>query len=220
MDIAMCSKSRMPATRTQKDAKPVPGGYNYSQVESALARVFGADAAGQAGWLRGRIQHLRRLGLTPPAAGGSVVYDYEWAARWLIALRLERVGPDPAKIVAFFEANWDRKPGAKFPVKSLREVIAQARAPIGKARKAKAAYHSDDVWLIVTFDDFYEFPKIGLVQPYRKPPSNPKLDNAKGFFDYSRAEVVDVVAIPLTEALRALEAALKEAAEAKATEAV
>jgi hypothetical protein len=206
----------MPATKTSKDAKPAPGGYTYSQVESALARVFGADAAGQAGWLRGRIQHLRRLGLTPPADGGFVVYDFEWSARWLLALRLERVGPDPADIVAFFEANWDRKPGAKFPVRSLREVIEKARAPIEKARKAKAAYHSDDVWLIVTFDDFHEFPKIGLVQPYRKPTSNPELDNAKGFFDYSRDKVVDVVVIPLTESLRALEGALKEATEAKA----
>jgi len=212
----MCSKPAMPATKTQKNAKPAPGGYTYSQVESALARVFGADAAGQAGWLRGRIQHLRRLGLTPPANGGSVVYDFEWATRWLLALRLERVGPDPADIVAFFEENWDRKRRAKFPVRSLREVIEKARAPIEKARKAKADYHSDDVWLIVTFDLFNEFPKIGLVQPYRKPPSNLKLDNAKGFFDYSRDKVVDVVVIPLTEALRALEAALKEATEPKA----
>jgi hypothetical protein len=177
---------------------------------------LGADAAGQAGWLRGRIQHLRRLGLTPPSARGHVIYTFEWAARWLLALRLERVGPDPADIVEFFAANWDRKPGAKFPVRSLHEVIEKARAPIEKAHKAKAAYHSDDVWLIVTFDDFHEFPKIGIVQPYRKPPSNPELDNAKGFFDYSRDKVVDVVVIPLTETLRALEAALKDATEAKA----
>jgi hypothetical protein len=34
--------------------------------------------------------------------------------------------------------------------------------------------------------------------------------------DYSRDKVVDVVVIPLTEALRALEAALKEATEPKA----
>jgi hypothetical protein len=207
----------MAARRVHERANPAaPGTYSYSQVESALARVFRADAAGQAGWLRGRIQHLRRLGLTPPAGGGSVDYDFEWAARWLLALRLERVGPDPAEIVAFFEANWDRKLGAKVPVRSLREVIEKARAPIEKARKAKADYHSDDVWLIVTFDDFHEFPKIGLIQPYRKPPSNPELDNAKVFFDYSRDKVVDVVVIPLTEALRALEAALEEATEAKA----
>jgi hypothetical protein len=212
----VCLKCPMPATKTQEHAKPVPGGFTYSHLESALGRVFGADAAGQAGWLRGRIQHLRRLGLTPPTDRGPVVYTFEWAARWLLALRLERVGLNPADIVEFFRANWERKPGSKFPVKSLREVIEQARAPVEKARKAKTRYHSDDVWLIVTFDFHTEFPRIGLIQPYRKP--HPKFDNAKGFFDYSRDDVVDVVAIPLTESFRMLETAL-QAVESKATEA-
>ena len=208
----------MPATKTREHAKPVPGGFNYSHLESALGRVFGADAAGQAGWLRGRIQHLRRLGLTPPADRGPVIYTFEWAARWLVALRLERVGLNPADVVAFFEANWDRKLGAKLPRRSLREVIEKARAPIEKARKVKADYHSDDVWLIVTFNDFHGFPKIELVQPYLKP--NPHFDNARFFFDCSRQDVADVVVIPLTEALRSLEAALMEVVESKATEAV
>jgi hypothetical protein len=201
----------MAATRAHASAKPVASGLTYSQVESALGRVFAADAAGQAGWLRGRIQHLRRLGLTPPADRGPVIYTFEWAARWLVALRLERIGLNPADVVAFFEANWDRKPGAKVPMRSLREIIEKARAPIEKARNAKADYHKDDVWLIVTFDDFRGFPKIGIVQPYL-------LENARFFFDYSRQDVVDVVVIPLTEALRSLEAALKEAAESKTTE--
>src|SRR5262249_50760071 len=103
-----------------------------------------------------------------------------------------------------------------YPIRSLREVIEKARAPIEKARNVKADYHSDDVWLIITFENFNEFPKIGFIQPYRKPPSNPQLDNAKTFFDYSRDKGVDVVVIPLTEAWRALEAALHEATESKA----
>ena len=209
----------MPAIKMQEHAKPLPGGFTYSQVESALGCVLEANAAGQAGWLRGRIQHLRRLGLTPPADRGPVIYTFEWAARWLLALRLERIGLSPADVVAFFEANWDRKPGAKVPHRSLRELIEKARAPIEKARKVKADYHNDDVWLIVTFkDDFHTFPKIGFVQPYLKP--NPKFDNARFFFDCSRQDVADMVVIPLTEALRSLEAALKEAAEPNATEAV
>jgi hypothetical protein len=214
----MCFKPGMAATRAHEAAKSVSGGFTYSEIESALARLLGADAAGRAGWLRGRIQHLRRLGLTPPADRGPVVYTFEWAARWLVALRLERIGLNPADVVAFFEANWERKPGAKLPHRSLREVIEKARAPVEKARKAKAEYHSEDVWLIVTFNDFHGFPKIGLIQPYLKP--NPRFDNPRYFFDVSRQDVADVVVIPLTEALRNLEAALKEAAEAKATEAV
>jgi len=206
------------AATAHESAKPVPGGLTYSQVESALGRVLGADAAGQAGWLRGRIQHLRRLGLTPPADRGPLIYTFEWAARWLVALRLERIGLKPADVVAFFEANWDRKPGAKMPSRSLREIIEKAGAPIEKARLAEAEYHTDDVWLIVTFNDFQGFPKIGIVQPYLQP--NRHFDNARFFFDYSRRDVTDVVVIPLTEALRSLEAALKEAAESKVTEAV
>ena len=77
---------------------------------------------------------------------------------------------------------------------------------------------SPDVWLIVTFNDFHGFPKIGLVQPYLKP--NPHFDNARFFFDCSRQDVADVVVVPLTEALRSLEAALMEVVESKATEAV
>jgi hypothetical protein len=197
----------MAAARALKSAKlGVPGGgYSYSQVEAALGQVLGADAARQARWLRGRIQHLRRLGFTPAAEGARVSYDLEWATRWLLALRLERVGLNPVDVVAFFTANWDRKPGAKLPVTSLREVIKKARAPIEKARETEADYHIDDVWLIVTFEDFSEFPKIGLIQPYRKP------DNPRMFFDLSREKVVDGVVMPLTESLRALEAALKEA---------
>src|SRR4051812_42321052 len=195
----MCSMPDMAAIRAPEGAKPVAGGLTYSEVESALGLVFGADAAGQAGWLRGRIQHLRRLGLTPPSGGGPVIYTVEWAARWLVALRLERIGLNPADVVAFFEANWERKLGDKLPRRSLREVIEKARAPIEKARKVKADYHSDDVWLIVTFNDFHGFPKIGLVQPYLKP--NPHFDNARFFFDCSRQDVADVVVVPLTEAL-------------------
>jgi hypothetical protein len=198
----------MPATRVQETAKPASaGGFSYAQVEAALARVFGADTEGQAGWLRGRIQHLRRLGLTPPAEGGPISYTFEWAARWLLALRLERVGVSPVAVVKFFEANWERKPGSKFPVASLREVIEQAREPIKKARQAKRPYHADDAFLTVRFDGMPgELPKIGQVWPYKKP--HPRFDNAKGFFDYLREHGVDEVVIPLTELLRELEAAL------------
>src|SRR5262245_61770517 len=147
----------MATARALESAKPAAsGGYSYSQVEAALARVLRVDADGQEKWLRGRIQHLRRLGLTPAADGGRVRYDLEWAARWLLALRLERVGLDPADVFAFFAANWDRKPGAKLPRRSLREVVE-------KAHKAQA--DSDDVWLTVTFKDFHGFPEIGFVQP-------------------------------------------------------
>jgi hypothetical protein len=195
-------KIGMLTTKTQSSQKAVSaGGFTYAQVEAALARVFKVDAADQANWLRGRIQHLRRLKLTPPAGGGPVSYDFLWAARWLVALRLELLGLNPKDVVEFFAENWERKPGRKFPVKSLREIIEEARKPASEGR-----YRTDDVFLTVTRANFHDFPRIGLTRPYHKPHS--KYDAAKGLFDYSREHMLDVVAIPLTELLRALEAAL------------
>jgi hypothetical protein len=168
----------MIATKARERAKTVTigGGYTYREVETAIARVSKADAEAQVGWLRGRIQHLRRLGLTPPADRGPVVYTFEWAARWLLALRLERIGLNPVAVVKFIEDNWERKPGHQFPVISLREVIEDAHAAI-----------KGDAFLTVRFDEFTTeaFPQIGRVHPYWKPKQNPKFDNAKGFFDAS-----------------------------------
>jgi hypothetical protein len=189
----------MLATKTEEPAKPVSAGYTYGKVETAIARVLKANEEAQVGWLRGRIQHLRRLGLTPPADRGPVIYTFEWAARWLVALRLERIGLNPVAVVKFVEDNWERKRGHEFPVTSLWEVIKDAHAP----------KRNDDVFLTVRFDEFIPgaFPTIGRVRPYRKP--HPKFDNAKGFFDASRADAADVVVIPLTEILRLLETELR-----------
>jgi hypothetical protein len=189
----------MVATKAEECAKPVSAGYSYGEVETAIARVLKVDAKAQAGWLRGRIQHLRRLGLTPPADRGPIAYTFEATAQWLLALRFERLGLNPVAVVKFIEDNWERKPGHKFPVTSLREVIEDARAPKS----------NDDVFLTVRLDEFIPnaFPTIGRVRPYRKP--HPKFDNAKGFFDSSRTDVADVVVIPLTEVLRLLEAELR-----------
>src|SRR5262245_33057343 len=106
----------MLATKTEERARPVFAGYSYGKVETAIGRVLKVEAEAQERWLRGRVQHLRRLGLTPPAEGGPVAYTFEWAARWLLALRLERLGLNPVAVVKFIEGNWERKPGHKFPV--------------------------------------------------------------------------------------------------------
>src|SRR5262249_28388281 len=132
---------------------------------------------------------------------------WDGGARWLVGLRLERVGLPPTEVVESFNKNWERKPGSKFPVTSLREVTELAREPIEKTRKARTRYHADDVWLTVRFD-FHKFPKIGFIQPYRKP--HAKADTARTFFDSQREYVVDEVAIPLTEILRELDVALRD----------
>jgi hypothetical protein len=83
----------MDAIRPHEFGKVV---FGYQQVENALAVAFGVTVASRPA-LRGRIQHLRRLGLTPRSGRGKVIrYDFGWAARWYLALLLTmRLGRDP-----------------------------------------------------------------------------------------------------------------------------
>jgi hypothetical protein len=83
--------------------------YGYAKVETALARVFGADAASQKGAFRGRIIHLRRLGLPEggPGRGKTIAYTDEQVYQWLIALLLEEFGIDPALAVKMIKTRWD-----------------------------------------------------------------------------------------------------------------
>jgi hypothetical protein len=84
--------------------------FGYQQVENALAVAFGVTVAGRPA-LRGRIQHLRRLGLTPPSGRGkSIRYDFQWAACWYLALLLTmRLGRDPKVAVRVLaEGYFDR----------------------------------------------------------------------------------------------------------------
>jgi hypothetical protein len=82
--------------------------HRYGAVEAALAAVFGADAAGQAGVLRGRLKHFQKLGLPglKVGKGARVRYSDEHAAQWLIALFLNDLGVEPKTIVGLFENYW------------------------------------------------------------------------------------------------------------------
>jgi hypothetical protein len=82
--------------------------HSYGAVEGALAAVFGADAAGQAGVLRGRLKHFQKLGLPglKVGKGARVRYSDEQAAQWLIALFLNDLGVEPKTIVVLFEKYW------------------------------------------------------------------------------------------------------------------
>jgi hypothetical protein len=114
--------------------------YSYGQIEHALAQVFGIDAAGQKGWLRGRLQHVRRLGLVAdsPGRGRTIDYALDDADKWLVAIELEhfgQLGADPTKVVELIKRVWNppaRKRSASEAVArgeaSLRDLVAVARA--------------------------------------------------------------------------------------------
>jgi hypothetical protein len=79
---------------------PKTAAFGYGQIERALASVLRIGENGLPA-LRGRIQHLRRLGLTPSSGRGKVIaYDFAWPALWYLALILTKVmGRDPKAVV-------------------------------------------------------------------------------------------------------------------------
>lgn len=184
------------------------GGYSYSVVEGALARALGIPEQARSA-LRGRLKHLQTRGLSAgsPGKGKRIEYDDEAVIRWLLALRLESLGLDPAAIATFIVENWERRPGEEFPKTPLKEVVDKAR----NAKDPDDQEPSDHYWLTLTFSYLpgrRAFPKIGYLQPLLKPKTNPKLDNAGGFFRNSEEDVADRVVIPLTKLLRVMDAEL------------
>jgi hypothetical protein len=141
----MAYKAAMSAKTPQTSTKAAE--YSYAHVEAALAATFGVDVTGKVGWLRGRIQHLRRLGLTPPGPGkgATIRYRLDDVDRWLLALELEHFRIDPTGAVAAVKNNWSG-PGM------LRDLVAKARA--SKDDKS-------DVLITVDFGPLSRAPVIG-----------------------------------------------------------
>jgi hypothetical protein len=93
--------------RNQKENFATPR-FTYGAVESALAAAFDANAT-QAGALRGRIGHLRRLGLPgikPPGKGARVRYSLAQGSQWLLAMLMNEIGIDPVIAVSAIEKVW------------------------------------------------------------------------------------------------------------------
>jgi len=106
----------------------------YAAVETALARTFGVDATGQRTWLRARIQHLRKLGLTAgqPGKGKTIGYSRDHATKWLVALALAHIGFDPAKAVELIKALWTSRPPRRHeipiaPQETISYLVERAR---------------------------------------------------------------------------------------------
>ncbi len=102
----------------------------YSVIERALAILFGADETAQRGWLRGRIQNLRKLGLAPPSpgAGRAIGYTQDDADKWLIAIEFGLLHVDPSTSISFIQEHWN----------DLEKVIEKAR---------RSKHHETDVVL-------------------------------------------------------------------------
>ena len=83
--------------------------YRYGQVEAALAILIGVEPDSM-GAFRGRIVHLRRLGITPsaPKKGAPIEYTFEQVAIIAYCLQLAEFGLDPISTKIFLEVTWGK----------------------------------------------------------------------------------------------------------------
>ena len=84
--------------------------FTYAEVERLLAGLHGADVAVQRGALRGRLKHLKRLGIPlgiAPGKGKKIEYGYEQLFQWAFCLALEECGLDPTLIANLVRVFWD-----------------------------------------------------------------------------------------------------------------
>lgn len=75
----------------------MPATYRYGQVVAALSAVFGITPRARNAF-RGRLQHLRDLGVPPherAGTGPAAVYHHEDGLAMLLALELQRRGRSP-----------------------------------------------------------------------------------------------------------------------------
>lgn len=89
----------------------------YATAEKVLAGLFNAGDEAQAKAFRGRLKHLKRLGIplgSRPGKGKKIWYDDEHVFQWILCLELEECGIDPKDIATFIRQHWDKNMLAKF----------------------------------------------------------------------------------------------------------
>jgi hypothetical protein len=80
----------------------------YAQAEAMLAAMHGATGEARTAF-RGRLQHLRRLGIplgVNPGRGKHAWYSDGNLWEWALALELAEAGLDPAAIARFVRDHW------------------------------------------------------------------------------------------------------------------
>jgi len=133
--------------------------YAYADVERALAEVFGVDAEGRRGWLRGRLTNFRRFGLSPagPGKGRTIAYDLEDVEKWLIGLELMHFRFDPTLIVEFINRTWSRPDGKR----TAAEAFDRGEAALHDLVSVARAGELPDVLITIRFEAMSLAPVIG-----------------------------------------------------------
>lgn len=87
---------------------------SYADAETTLFRLHNdyglAGVEVQRGAFRGRLKHLKRLGIplgSRPGQGKKIIYSYEQIYQWAFCLEMEQFGIDPLQISDFMKFNWN-----------------------------------------------------------------------------------------------------------------
>src|SRR5277367_7122943 len=82
---------------------------SYAQAESVLARLHDASEDVRKNAFRGRLKHLKRLGIplnSTPGRGSKVFYFEDELYQWAFSLELAEFGIDPTAIADFIKSKW------------------------------------------------------------------------------------------------------------------
>jgi len=124
--------------------------YTYQIVETALARVFGANEEAQRGIFRARLKHLQRSGLPSeaPGKGQRISYTDEQVCDWLVALQVAELGIDPVLVVALINGEVGPRQEVKVRRRKLTSIIQKAWKNAGKD-SGKSTSRDDDTILVL-----------------------------------------------------------------------
>ena len=82
---------------------------SYAEAERMLASLHGASGDVQTGAFRGRLKHLKRLGIpldSSPGRGSKIRYFQDQLYQWAFCLELAEFGIDPTTIAGFVQDQW------------------------------------------------------------------------------------------------------------------
>jgi len=90
---------------------------SYAEAESILAKLHGVPDDTQKGAFRGRLKHLRRLGIpidSHTGRGSKISYLPDQLFQWAFCLELAEFGIDPVVIATFIKSKWSAEISEQF----------------------------------------------------------------------------------------------------------
>lgn len=95
----------------------MPTNVRYATIEWILARLVNSSGDVQEKAFRGRLKHLKRLGIplgSSPGKGVKVWYADDHLYQWAFCLELAEFGIDPTVVVDFVREHWQSDIAKKF----------------------------------------------------------------------------------------------------------